>query len=212
MQSVQRDRIRESAAELGEHLRCGQCVGSRLACLRGSSELCCCHMELSDSATAAAATAATSSMLGDHARRPFDECRLQRGAVHGAEYTSCRRTRTMGAREEHSHVARVSTGLFLSRSRLDRNHSCTHSTHVLAQVETVVWWTLATFLALASERAGLCGRKRVCQDRRWVPLCLGGVRTRASVWSDRGSILATVLLTIACPSVTTPGYVCSQHR
>ena len=118
----------------------------------------------------------------------------------------------MGAREEHSHVARVSTGLFLSRSRLDRNHSCTHSTHVLAQVETVVWWTLATFLALASERAGLCGRKRVCQDRRWVPLCLGGVRTRASVWSDRGSILATVLLTIACPSVTTPGYVCSQHR
>jgi len=79
----------------------------------------------------------------------------------------------MGAREEHSHVARVSTGLFLSRSRLDRNHSCTHSTHVLAQVETVVWWTLATFLALSSERAGLCGRKRVCQDRRWVPLCLG---------------------------------------
>ena len=122
----------------------------------------------------------------------------------------------MGAREEHSHVhahahvhvhvhvhvhahvhvhvARVSTGLFLSRSRLDRNHSCTHSTHVLAQVETVVWWTLATFLALSSERAGLCGRKRVCQDRRWVPLCLGGVRTRASVWSDRGSILATIRL------------------
>ena len=48
----------------------------------------------------AAATAATSSMLGDHAGRPFDECRLQRGAVHVAQYTSCRRTRTMGARAE----------------------------------------------------------------------------------------------------------------
>ena len=28
LQSVQRDRIRESAAELGEHLRCGQCVAA----------------------------------------------------------------------------------------------------------------------------------------------------------------------------------------
>ena len=136
---------------------CGGC-GSGRACLRGSSELCCCHMELSGSATAAAATAATSSMLGDHAGRPFDECRLQRGAVHVAQYTSCRRTRTMGAREEHSHVARASTWLFLSRSRLDRNHSCTHSTHVLALVETFAWWTLALFLELACERAGLCGR------------------------------------------------------
>eukprot|EP00964_Phaeocystis_antarctica_P089387 scaffold57052_cov45-Phaeocystis_antarctica.AAC.1 len=41
------------------------------------------------------------------------------------------------------------------------------------------------FLALACGRAGLCaGRKRACQDRRWV-LILGGVRARASVWSER---------------------------
>ena len=63
-----------------------------------------------------------------------------------------------GAHEEHSHVARASTRLFLSRSRLDRNHSCTHSTLVLALVETFAWWTFGMFLALACERAGLCGR------------------------------------------------------
>ena len=37
----------------------------------------------------------------------------------------------------------------------------------------------------ACERAGLCRRTRVCQDRRWVLIILGGVRARASVWSDR---------------------------
>ena len=143
-------------------------------------------MELSVSATAAAATATTSSMLGDYAGRPFYECRLQRGAVHCAQYTSCRRMRsTLCARGALRHVARASTRLFLSRSRLDRNHSCTHSTHVLALVETFAWWTFGMFLALACERAGLCGRKRVCQDRRWVLIILGGVRARASVWSDR---------------------------
>ena len=90
----------------------------------------------------------------------------------------------MGAREEHSHVARASTRLFLSRSRLDRNHSCTHSTHVLALVETFAWWNLACFWRWR-ERTGLCRRNRVCQDRRWVLIILGGVRVRASVWSDR---------------------------
>ena len=151
---------------------CGGC-GSGRACLRGSSELCCCHMELSGSATAAAATAAISSMLGDHAGRPFDECRLQRGAVHCAQYTSCRRTRTMGAREEHSHVARASTWLFLSRSRLDRNHSCTHSTLVLALVETFAWWTLACFWrwrvnALDSAEENGCARTAVGCSSSWA--------------------------------------------
>eukprot|EP00964_Phaeocystis_antarctica_P062851 scaffold37696_cov31-Phaeocystis_antarctica.AAC.1 len=45
----------------------------------------------------------------------------------------------------HAHVALANTRLFLSRSRLDRNHSCTHSTHVLALVETFAWWSLACF-------------------------------------------------------------------
>ena len=75
----------------------------------------------------------------------------------------------MGAHEEHSHVAHVSTRLFLRRSRLDRNHSCTHSTHVLARGRDVWLVDFGTFLALACERAGLCGRKRVRQERRWVP-------------------------------------------
>ena len=156
---------RESGAERAPQSLASTCVAAsvwrlrqRARLLRGSSELCCCYTERLGGAIAAAATAATSSMLGDHAGRPFDECRLQRGAVHVAQYTSCRRTRTMGAREEHSHVARASTWLFLSRSRLDRNHSCTHSTLVLALVETFAWWTFGMFLALACERAGLCGR------------------------------------------------------
>ena len=51
------------------------------------------------------------------------------------------------------------------------------------------------FLALACERAGLCRRNRVCQDRRWVLIILGGVR--ASVWSDRtGRFEQLVLLTM----------------
>ena len=90
----------------------------------------------------------------------------------------------MGAREERSHVAHISTELFLSRSRLDRNHSCTHSTHVLARGRDVWLVDFGTFLALACERAGLCRRNRVCQDRRWVLIILGGVRVRASVWLD----------------------------
>ena len=87
----------------------------------------------------------------------------------------------MGAREEHSHVARASTRLFLSRSRLDRNHSCTHSTHVLALVETFAWWTFGMFLALACERAGLWSlrKKTRGQDRRWVLIILSRVRAQA---------------------------------
>jgi hypothetical protein len=144
---------------------CGGC-GSGRACLRGSSELCCCHMELSGSATAAAATAATSSiwetMLGDLLMSAG--CSVALCMLHSTRAVGERER--WGAHEEHSHVARASTRLFLSRSRLDRSHSCTHSTHVLALVETFAWWTFGMFLALACERAGLCGRKRVCQDRR----------------------------------------------
>ena len=57
----------------------------------------------------------------------------------------------MGAREERSHVAHISTELFLSRSRLDRNHSCTHSTHVLARGRDVWLVDFGTFLALACD-------------------------------------------------------------
>ena len=171
---------RESAAERAPQSLASTCVAAsvwrlrqRARLLRGSSELCCCYTERLGGATAAAATAATSSMLGDHAGRPFDECRLQRGAVHVAQYTSCRRTRTMGAREEHSHVARASTWLFLSRSRLDRNHSCTHSTHVLALVETFAWWTLACFWrwrvnALDSAEENGCARTAVWCSSSWA--------------------------------------------
>ena len=66
-------------------------------------------------------------MLGDHAGRPFDECRLQRGAVHVAQYTSCRRTRTMGAREEHSHVAAVSVAALPPGTSQWRHHDATMS-------------------------------------------------------------------------------------
>ena len=188
MQRVQRERRRESAAELGEHLRCRQCggCGSGRACLRGSSELCCCYTERLAVASLPPPplpppAACWETMLGDLLMSAG--CSVALCMLHSTRAVGERER--WGAHEEHSHVARASTRLFLSRSRLDRNHSCTHSTHVLALVETFAWWTFGMFLALACERAGLCGRKRVCQDRRWVLIILGGVRARASVWSDR---------------------------
>jgi len=156
---------------------CGGC-GSGHACLRGSSELCCCYAERLAAAPLPPPplpppAACWETMPGD----------LLMSA--GCSVALCMSHSTHMYSHVHAHVALANTRLFLSRSRLDRNHSCTHSTHVLALVETFAWWTFGMFLALACERAGLCGRKRVCQDRRWVLIILGGVRVRASVWSDR---------------------------
>ena len=127
----------------------------------------------------------------------------------------------MGAREEHSHVARASTWLFLSRSRLDRNHSCTHSTLVLALVETFAWWTLACFWrwrvnALDSAEENGCARTAVGCSSSWV-----GCASEHPLVGPDGTILATCPITCpsgyhiaacacacacACPSVTTTGY------
>ena len=137
---------------------CGGC-GSGRACLRGSSELCCCYTERLAAAPLPPPplpppAACWETMLGDLLMSAG--CSVALCMLHSTRAVGEREARC--AREEHSHVARASTRLFLSRSRLDRNHSCTHSTHVLALVETFAWWTLALFLELACERAGLCGR------------------------------------------------------
>ena len=98
----------------------------------------------------------------------------------------------MGAREEHSHVARASTWLFLSRSRLDRNHSCTHSTHVLALVETFAWWTLACFWPWRGNSAedNGCATTAVGCSSSWAECA-------PELVGPHGSILAVC---VACPS------------
>ena len=161
MQSVQRERRRESAAELGEHLRCRQCVAAAAA-----GALACAAAVSSAAATWSSvaaplpppplppSAACWETMLGDLLMSAG--CSVALCIVHSTRAVGERER--WGAHEEHSHVARASTRLFLSRSRLDRSHSCTHSTHVLALVETFAWWTFGMFLALACERAGLCGR------------------------------------------------------